>query len=1726
MEDRFHRKMIRMLFAAYALAIAFPGPARAELTDLADVPLANAPSDTVLPNLMYILDDSGSMADDYMPDNIMNLTAVSSGGVSKTVNNCKTASGGAANIAATQCASLSGSVSTYGEPPYYATRFNQIYYNPDITYSPAVDYTGTSLGNQTATGAVKDAYLNSATVDLTSTYPEAYYCIDLSTVTFTGSISGTTLTATSTPATPIFVNSALSGTSTASFTASFSSTNTMTVSAVSSGTLQVGMTITGSSITNPTTITALGTGTGGTGTYTISRNLSLTSRSVSGSLSWTATVTALGTGTGGTGTYTVTPSQTVPSQSITNNAPSASALLSNTTACRRNGIDNIQAAPNNYFLYWSNNSTPGTPLGAYPNSTGTNSTSFNNLTVSNTGNPFYFTITPDEYCTDHTLVQCTASSTPTGIFTFPAYVRYCGTGANASAASPVSDTAGTTSPKCRAKFDDVNYRIPRYGRFTRTDIVPTTTQYTKSATAARTDCANASYCTYAEEVQNFANWYSYYRTRLAMMKTASGRAFLSIDDRYRVGFITINPNSPVTRATKSSTTSSIKSARYLTIDKFDSTQKSAWYTALYAKSTNGTTPLRQALSRVGRHYAGASVSSSSLNYGMSSGGVADDPIQYSCQQNFSLLTTDGYYNDGTSDAVDYTSAQNPVGNTDNTPSASPPLFVARSNGTLDGSGTTVVTHTPTITLAQSLCYGTSTVSFPGESATTGCGCTSGSTYARIVQSTQAGTIDTTTLDGVYQSTGSTTGTTTFQNISSCAVANITTTVQKIVETESAPCKGGSGSTNFSSGINGNVPSGSKNTTCNCSSSSKYNLVVRTITYNKTTTVTDGVTSVSYSGMVNPPSTNPSFAFTYASGSCLSSSPGAVSAAVQSTTAVSGPTNNGGVTQTVTLSPNPQTSIDNTTPVTTTTSNGGTANTLADVAMYYYKNDLRTSPTWGSNIATDNVPTTSKDIQPAQHMVTFTLGMGVQGLMDYDPNYETQTSGDFANIKAGTLGGCSWTTSGAQCNWPVPTAGTISALDDLWHAAVNGRGVFYSAGDPNSLADGIASALSALHIQTAAAAASATSSPNITQTSNFIYSSTFRTTKWDGEIVAQRIDTSTGNVQSAIEWSAQAQLDATAYTSRKIYFFDSGQTSKLNTFAYANLPSAAQGGVSAVTPYFTNKCLTFSQCSLLTSAQQTTANDGTSLVNYLAGDRTNEGTAFRARDHVLGDPVNATPAFVQAPQQAFADTVTQTYATFKANNASRTPVLYIASNDGMLHAFNGDSAANGGGAELWAYVPRIIMPNMAALATENWDVQHKFSVDGSPIVGDVYDTVHNVWKTILVGGLNKGGRGYYALDVTDPANPKGLWEICSDLTLCAIADTDLGYTYGNPVVTKRASDGKWVVLVSSGMNNVTPGTGGSFLYVLDALNGTILQKIQASDPQSGSSPGCGNTTTPSGLNKIAVFANNFSTDNTGLYAYVGNICGNVWRFDLSQTPTVYPTVQTAGVQLLASLVDGSGNPQSITAKMELGIVSGFRVVFVGTGRYLGSTDLSDPSTLTPVEQWAYQQSVYAIKDKGTNYGNVRTASPGLVQQTLTDTSGNRTISTNSVNWNSKDGWYVDLNPSNTSPGERVNLDLQLQLGTLIVLTNVPNNSACTVGGDSFVYQFNYASGLAISTSPGGLVGAKTTGQIAVGFVVIRLPSGALKQIVTGATGSKTTSAVYTGGVGSAPRRTSWRELLQQ
>ena len=1083
-----------------------------------------------------------------------------------------------------------------------------------------------------------------------------------------------------------------------------------------------------------------------------------------------------------------------------------------TTNCRRNGIDTT-----NPFVY-STASTDG-----FPNGTGSGAFRY---PLTRSGNPFYYTILPREHCTTEDLIDCTLSATPTVTHRFPAVFRWCQrTNEANNTGSAISGNRGSL-PSCQRSWS-TSHTHARYGRFERTDIVPATATYGNRPN--RTDCAAAPNCTYAEEMTNFANWYAYYSTRMQMMKTGVGYAFTQVDGRYRVGLVTINPGSPVA------------SSKYLRIDSFEGTHRTDWYAKLYSQAPNGWTPLREALSRVGRHFAGKT---DLINRGMN-----DDPVQYSCQPNVSLLSTDGYWNKEDGRRLDGTSA---IGNTDNVDSG----YSTRTAGAFDGG----------------------------------------------------------------------------------------------------------------------------------------------------------------------------------------------------------------------LS--------------------GSSNNLSDVAMYYYSTDLRptgSTGALGTDVSENNVPGTGNDTNPAQHMLTFTIGLGVGGFMKYVPGYETLGSGDFYNIKAGNTG-CSWGASNAVCNWPVPPtsdADNPAKIDDLWHAAVNGRGRYVSANDSTSLYDGLVSALSDLKVLVGAAAASATSSPNITTTDNAIFSSTYRTTRWDGELTAQRVDTTTGIVSTTEQWSARTLLNGRVQPASDTRTIHTQVGGTLTPFAWSSLDSATKA-------YFDNKCAQLSQCASLTAAERSTVDSGQNLVNFLRGQRQHE-LLYREREYVLGDVVGSRPAFVRDPRRNYGDPVSPSYFDFKTSNASRRAVVYIGGNDGMLHAFDATT-----GAESWAFVPRTVLPNLHRLAETAYATSHRYFVDGSPTVADV--VISTEWRTILIGGLNAGGRGYYALDITDPDSPRFLWEICSDASLCSNSDADIGLSFGNPVVTKRASDGRWVVLLTSGYNNVSPGDGRGYLYVLDASTGAVLNKVAT---------GVGSTTEASGLAKISAFARNPDTDNTTQYVYGGDLLGNVWRFDLGTT--------LPGVLRLATLKDSAGTAQPITVRPELGQVDSHRVVYFGTGRYLGVSDLQDPATLSPPGNWSYAGSLYAIKDNGTAWGNPRTVGSFVPKTVSTINATRRAVTGGSVNWATESGWYVDF----PSTGERVNIDLNLTLGTLVVTTNIPNTNACTAGGDSWIYQLNYRDGQKITTASEAALARP--GTLTVGNAIVRLPSGLLKIISTGASGVKETRGLEVGGGATSARRIGWREL---
>jgi len=350
---------------------------------------------------------------------------------------------------------------------------------------------------------------------------------------------------------------------------------------------------------------------------------------------------------------------------------------------------------------------------------------------------------------------------------------------------------------------------------------------------------------------------------------------------------------------------------------------------------------------------------------------------------------------------------------------------------------------------------------------------------------------------------------------------------------------------------------------------------------------------------------------------------------------------------------------------------------------------------------------------------------------------------------------------------------------------------------------------------------------------------------------------------------------------------------------------------------------------------------------------------------------------------------------------------------------------------------------------------------------------------------------------------------------AADDCDVGLTYGNPVVTKLGT-GQWVVIVSSGYNNTGKEPGGTdrqgdgkgYLYILDAVSGLIIKKIGTGVGDGGTAGASYADADPSGLARINNWVDNGTQDNTSLAVYGGDLKGNLWRFDLDDTKPTYLTAVK-----VAELKDGGGTTaQPISVKPELGLVEGNRAIFLGTGLFLG---VSDKATTTP-------QSIYAIRDDLATNTPVTDRVP-LVQQALTPLSAtSRAGSSNVVTWTgaSARGWFIDL----PDTGERVNVDPQLQLGTLVISSNVPSTDSCTAGGYAWINFLDFKTGSFVPGSVNGFASTKISASVVVGLNIVQLPGGVVKAIVTTADNQQLSQDTPVSPATFQGRRVGWRELI--
>ncbi|MDM0075151.1 PilC/PilY family type IV pilus protein [Variovorax sp. J2P1-59] len=630
----------------------------------------------------------------------------------------------------------------------------------------------------------------------------------------------------------------------------------------------------------------------------------------------------------------------------------------------------------------------------------------------------------------------------------------------------------------------------------------------------------------------------------------------------------------------------------------------------------------------------------------------------------------------------------------------------------------------------------------------------------------------------------------------------------------------------------------------------------------------------------------------------------------------------------------------------------------------------------------------------------------------------------------------WSTSGETLTDTRPNPDTVQPRPDN----------YFTAGRPDTMVDGLTRAFQAIVNEIKAFTTSfSLSTLQVASTGAASYATQYDADGWTGVLTASRITFSDdGTPSGTAVWSSAdgfaSQLAGSGWnTSRRVVTWN-GTTGV--PFRSGNLTSAQLAALDTV---------------------WATGDDSANYINYLRGDRTNERRTaidttrpYRLRRSLLGDIVDAKVVPVGPPTMTFSEAANPGYAAFKTAKASRPTMVYVGANDGMLHAFNGD--LDGTGTEQFAYVPSALfsgpsspatpqLDGLAQLGNPNYD--HRFYVDATPQSFDVdfgntsgnFSTTRD-WRTILIGGLGKGGKSFYALDITDPgtatteaiAKTKVLWEF---------TDPTMGYSFGSPIVIKTKKYG-WVAVLTSGYNN---SDGNGYIYFVNPRNGLLLEKVQTG-------------TSSRGLAQATAYIKDFA-DGTADAVYAGDLDGQLWRFDVTaerSAPGAYPAPL-----MLATLTNGSAQPITTQPLVEIDPRSKKRYVMFGTGQLLDTIDISSSAP----------QAFYAILDGNVNTFGTSAQLPSGVSYPLTRDNLTAISNTNLTSGTANDfvdklGWYVDLGVNvngETRVGWRMVVNPTAYNGLVAFSSLLTTGNACSPSGQSRIYAIDFAKGKSVLTPDG-------------------------------------------------------------
>jgi type IV pilus assembly protein PilY1 len=646
--------------------------------------------------------------------------------------------------------------------------------------------------------------------------------------------------------------------------------------------------------------------------------------------------------------------------------------------------------------------------------------------------------------------------------------------------------------------------------------------------------------------------------------------------------------------------------------------------------------------------------------------------------------------------------------------------------------------------------------------------------------------------------------------------------------------------------------------------------------------------------------------------------------------------------------------------------------------------------------------------------------------------------------------------------------------------------FFLANQPQKIADSLRNAFKDIATNASGSSAAVAANSTDASTDTILYQAQFNSADWSGDVNAFDFNED-GTVDEAPLWQASNGIPAPG--SRDVFTIDNDG----NLSEVTRNEDAQPGG--------------------LTSSQWSALNSDEAIANYLlfgvSDQELRNGGGLRDRpETVLGDIVNSPPAVASGGNFGYIvlpNNAGNSYRDFLTTKRSQDDVLYIGANDGMLHAFNAEET---GGSEQFTFLPDAVFDDLPDLADTNYS--HQKYVDGRVEVADAYwGNPSADWGEALVaatgGGPETGDPAVFALDVTrseTSGQPNGvLWELTT-------SDSDhLGHVLGEMSIV-RMNSGEFAAVFGNGYNS---NNDEASLFVVPLADPSDRRVIKT---------GAGTNSNPNGLGGVSTV--DLQGDGIVDWVYAGDLHGNMWRFDVSSDSSA----SWHADKLFAATGTEGSQTQPITAAPRVTPHSQAGIemnVLFGTGKLFEEGDNSAGSD--PVVQ-----SFYSIKDDGSDTEVLRSnlVSQTIQSQNLANDPPTRTLSDNLVPA-AKDGWFIDLN-FETAQGERV-VDRPVVVGNRVFfLSQIPEDSLCGFGGQSWLMEMNAETGARTPTSLLGDVGGDNIQPKVGGISFDQLASGLnalsgdgiVKLATSLADGTIATEDVKDGGSGLSGR-ISWEQL---